>query len=334
MENKTGLKGVDEPLPGSHGIVERKKSGRPPSKSNVKKIPVKKENLPEDQASYCPCDVYIPEEISIKCDNCSLYWHICCVGLSGLNEEMVNCLTKWDCPNCFFSPHSSKGMTVASSPGKNKGDCGTMKLILKEELQLIQPVIRATVEDAVRRTLPVVESSCSKKDVEAVVKTYADAAKQSQKSVIEDVTKAQFSQIVIEKFVRKLDSDKLEREKRKCNVVVLNVPESKMASSGQKHADDMKFCREELGMPSNDIETCWRAGKIDSEKPDYCRPLIIKMIDVETADDWTKNGKGYKTESGFWINKDLCDADRKANFLARQERRARMKQTPAESTNP
>ena len=104
----------------------------------------------------------------------------------------------------------------------------------------------------------------------------------------------------------------------------MDVPESEMESSAQKRADDIKFCVEKLGMSNSDIESCWRAGKVDSTKDNYCRPLIIKMSDAENADDWTKNGKGNKTESGFWINRDLCDADRKANFAARQERRARM----------
>ena len=59
-------------------------------------------------------------------------------------------------------------------------------------------------------------------------------------------------------------------------------------------------------------------------KPDYCRPLVIKMSDEENANDWTKNGRGDKTQSGLWINRDLCDADRNANFVARQEKRVRM----------
>ena len=37
--------------------------------------------------------------------------------------------------------------------------------------------------------------------------------------------------------------------------------------------------------------------------------------------DWTINGKSHKTECGDWISKDLCEADRKANFLAREEKR-------------
>ena len=301
-----------------------KKVGRPAgSGKNVKKSPKKKDPATtEDQTSFCPCNVYVAEEISVKCDECGKFWHLCCVGLSGLTEDCVEKLVKWSCPDCFFTPHCKKFKGVQTGSGGSSGDCGTMRVMLKEELNTIQPVIAATVEDAVRRTMS--GTVCSKDDVETVVKTYAEATKQSQKKVIEETTRTQTAQTVVEKVVRKLDADKVEREKRRANVVVMDVPESGMESSSQKKADDLKFCYEELGMSENDIETCWRAGKLDPSKENYCRPLIIKMSDIENADDWTKNGRGNKTESGYWINKDLCDADRKANFVARQERRSRM----------
>ena len=65
--------------------------------------------------------------------------------------------------------------------------------------------------------------------------------------------------------------------------------------------------------------------KNDTMKKDYCRPLIIQMADMETVNEWTRDGRGLQTESGHWINNDLCAADRRANFLAREERRKRLK---------
>ena len=127
-------------------------------------------------------------------------------------------------------------------------------------------------------------------------------------------------------MVRKLDADKVEREKRVLNVVVLNAPEPpKEASSEQKKKEDTDFCINVLGMDNEDFQSCWRAGKVDESKPNYCRPLVVQMVDEGTVDEWTNNGKGFKTDSGYWINNDLCSADRRANFIARQERRKRMK---------
>ncbi|KAL5251536.1 hypothetical protein ACHWQZ_G017041 [Mnemiopsis leidyi] len=172
------------------------------------------------------------------------------------------------------------------------------------------------------------KSVCSKEDVEGVVKSYAAVARESQKEVIQQAALAQSSKKVVESVVRQMDADKVEREKRRSNVVVLSAPEpEKEASAEQKKKEDKNFCSNVLGIPLKDVETCWRAGKIDVSKPDYLRPLVIKLKSEGLVEEWTKDGKGYKTESGFWINKDLCAADRKANFLAREQRRTRLQKT-------
>ena len=75
-------------------------------------------------------------------------------------------------------------------------------------------------------------------------------------------------------MVRKLDADKVEREKRRLNVCILNVPEPpKESSSGQKKKEDMEFCRRELEMNDSVFEKCWRAGKIDESKPFILSPI-------------------------------------------------------------
>ena len=138
-----------------------------------------------------------------------------------------------------------------------------MRVILKEELNTIQPVIAATVADAVRRTLSS-GTVCSKEDIETVVKTYAEATKQYQKKVIEETTQAQTAHSVVENVVRKRDADKVEREKRRENVVVMNAPESEMESAGQKKADDLKFCYEKLGMSDCQRVTFKHVGELVS----------------------------------------------------------------------
>lgn len=68
---------------------------------------------------------------------------------------------------------------------------------------------------------------------------------------------------------------------------------------------------------------------MDSSNPNFCRPLIIQMTDEKAVSYWTEQGRGHKTdyklECGdfIYINPDLCNADRKARFLARQEGKRR-----------
>ena len=233
---------------------------------------------------------------------------------------MVRLLENWQCQDCYQCPHSylDKSQSVPSS-----SESGTIKVMVRDELKAIQPVIKVTVENAVRNMLN--NSVCSKEDVKEVVKSYAEVTEQSQKKAIQHAAAANSSKVVVETVVRKLDADKVEREKRRSNVVVLSAPEpSKDSSVDQKKAKDNEFCTSVLKIPSSDIEACWRAGKLDESNPDFCRPLIIRLKDERLVKDWTKDGKGHKTESGHWINKDLCAADRKANFLAREERRKRI----------
>ena len=78
-------------------------------------------------------------------------------------------------------------------------------------------------------------------------------------------------------------------------------------------------------MKTDEFDTCWRAGKVNPNKKDYCRPLIIQIADVAAVNEWIRDEKGLQTESGYWIYNDLCTADRRSNFLAQEERRKRLK---------
>ena len=90
-----------------------------------------------------------------------------------------------------------------------------------------------TVENAIRKSVP--KSICSTDDVKEAVKSYAEVTKENQRKVIAEATLAKSSKNVVESVVRQVDADKIERERRKINVVVLNVPEPpKTASIGQK----------------------------------------------------------------------------------------------------
>ena len=73
-------------------------------------------------------------------------------------------------------------------------------------------------------------------------------------------------------------------------------------------------------MKPKDFVSCYRAGtpKRDEVGKPLPRSLIVKMVSKEVANFWTKNGMGYQCESGYCVNKDLCQADRHAHFLARQ----------------
>lgn len=302
--------------------VEKRGRGRPTKKTAPK------------TSEKCPCNLTLNAGW-IGCDNCPKWWHLSCVGLAGLTQDMVKSLENWSCPECFYSPHGRFSKLIKGnitleneSNSTDQNDCSKMRTMVKEELNVIQPVIKATVQHAVQSALSNMNvSHCPKDVVESAVKKYSEITAQSQQKVIEQNALKHTTKAVAEAVTQKMDSDKIVREQRKCNVVVMRVPESKATSSTERRDDDSNFCYEELGMNKDSVKRCYRTGKLDASKPGYCRPLVIELKTKGDVDYWTNDGKGFKTESGFWVNQDLCEADRKANFLMRQQRRERMKKT-------
>ena len=279
-----------------------------------------KQSLPASNEK-CPCGKEDPDSLWVFCDTCSQWLHCNCVGLKGLKTAAVRTLKNWECPRCIVSPYTQGQSELEESPikGELKTACDILKSVMRHELSAAVNVLKETVaeaaENAVCKATPSVVSGVVEQTQSQVAKSYA-AAVDGQSTV-------KATQRVVEEVTRKIDSDKVERERRRLNVVVMKVPESQAISSGQRRADDMKFCYEQLLMERTEINKIWRAGKKDPDNSEYCRPLIIQLVDEETVDYWTDDGKGYLTESGHWVNKDLCEADRKANFLARSERRKR-----------
>ena len=85
---------------------------------------------------------------------------------------MVSALENWQCPDCYRCVYSYK-----KRPELN-AECSSMRVILKDELHSIQPVIKVTVENAIRKLIP--ELICSADNVKEVVKSYARVTKEQQ----------------------------------------------------------------------------------------------------------------------------------------------------------
>ena len=284
-----------------------------------------KQSLPASNEK-CPCGKEDPDSLWVFCDTCSQWLHCNCVGLKGLKTTALRTLKNWECPRCIVSPYTLGQSELEESPirAELQTACNVLKSVMKDELRAAVNVLKETVaeaaENAVCKATPNVVSGVVEQTQSHVAKSYAAA--------VNDQSTVKASQIVVEEVTRKMDSDKVERERRRLNVIVMKVPESQAPSPGQRRADDMKFCYEQLGMERTDINKVWRAGKKNSEDEEYFRPLVIQLVDEATVEYWTDSGKGFQTDTGFWVNKDLCEADRKANFLVRSERRKRMAQSP------
>ena len=178
-------------------------------------------------------------------------------------------------------------------------------------------MVTSAIEKAMTEIKTDVVNVCTKTFAEAI-QLQADCAPlvvETEKLVENATTK------VLDKY----ESDRLERERRKPNLCVMNVPESDSEEPRERGKDDLQLCITTLGMKKSEIVSTFRAG--DTPTADQGpRPLIIKMKDEKTANFYSMNGRGKKTTSGLYINRDLCKADRHAMFMVRQARRQNREQ--------
>ena len=125
----------------------------------------------------------------IQCRQCKIWWHCECAGIKGLNNDAIQLVESWNGPCCFvLSPFIAKVLRpvedseaelekpvtlkvlkeeltmlqgklkldrlndASQSPpstSRNKGQCATTELMIKQQLHAYGPVIRATVKDVV-----------------------------------------------------------------------------------------------------------------------------------------------------------------------------------------
>ena len=289
----------------------------------------------DENEAKCPCGGEDTTSLWIFCDDCSQWLHCNCVGLKGLNNRALQSLSEWKCPKCIVSPYVSGD--DCSEEVTTKGDltavCSVLKDAMKKELTVaftsLKDVLKEAAESAVMNATPTVVSS-----VVEQTKSYAAAAKDQQKQLVEEVKSVTTSAQLVDKVCKKMDNDNFQRERRKSNIFVTNVPEpdSGLSDLEKKKADITYMCSN-LDMERNEVIDCFRTGTIrkDENGNELPRPIVAKMMDEECASYYHDHGKGYKI-GPCWINPDLCKVDRENQFFVRQERQRKKKESPREPT--
>ena len=265
-------------------------------------------------------------------------------------------MVDWSCYPCWAISSPIAGSCAIVQPPvsekideKNDDKPVTMKE-LKEELDTLYGKLKddeASFREELKVTVDEIEQT----------KTWAQIAADEQKGLVDEIKKArdevkkakssgpsketvsqvvqETAQLAIDAGLKKIDSDHVERQKRCCNVLIKKVEESSSDDDNVRTRLDKNFVTETLQIPAGEIVSLYRAGPLLDEdgKRRLCRPLIVKLMDKASADYWHLNGKGRRVKgTGYYINQDLCAADRHANFLAREEYRNRMAQKNSTTT--
>ena len=123
----------------------------------------------------------------------------------------------------------------------------------------------------------------------------------------------------VDRSKENIDCDSVEREKRRCNVLIRGITEPESKTISEKIKEDKHKSLELLNVKSDDIISVRRVGRIKTDGS--FRPLVITLTTPELANNLHNYGRGQrcKNSSGiYWINADLIPADRLANYKARQ----------------
>ena len=191
---------------------------------------------------------------------------------------------------------------------------------------------RDAIRNIVREELIAVKTEILAKS-EDNVKTYAGILKDDIKEVADDKASSELAKRV----VVQMDVDKLERKKRECNVVIKDIEEWTTHDKKLDTEADYNFVVESLGIEKEDIVSHFRAGKKSAGVTVKARPLVVKLKSKECVQRYTKDGRGSKVTSSsdfdkdgkaleYWINLDLCRADREAQYSFRKEKQKRIEE--------
>ena len=318
-----------------------------PKKNKEDNSSADNDNTDDSSDEKCICGKWIKDAVWIGCDGCQQWYHVKCVKLSGLTSGMVDKIDEYICPCCFTFPEDVVAINMAKTQlqqkdqSPEKDTCNTIRIMVQQELHKITDMVKTDIKDAVEKAMK----------ADAVVKTYASVTAESERKILQQVSELKpyqtMMETVMDESIRKLDSDHVQRARRVTNVVVKMVPESTKTTPTDRQQDDLNFAVDDLKIPESDIVATYRGGVqknvgdkdsmgnvIKKVRP---RPLIIKLKSKDKADYWHEHGRGLKTDAEYfdedkgenckyYINQDLCLTDRKAFFMARQERKRRTEQ--------
>ena len=158
----------------------------------------------------------------------------------------------------------------------------------------------------------------------SIEQTIAKKQQETQKSLEQSITVAQKKVVTeaIDTSREKMERDNVEREKRKRNCVIRDLPESREDTSEAKMLEDKETVSTIMNIDPVDVIDVDRAG---IAKSGVNRPVIITLSSPELASEMHNYGRGRRKvnladeDEFYWINPDLIQTDRLANYRARKE---------------
>ena len=280
------------------------------------------------QDCVCEEETWKGEQV-LCCDKCDRWWHCSCAGLKGLDEPGAKLLVPWLGPCCFILSKTIQDKLGKNSP-KTDEEYSITDIVQKEIRDILPEIVSQVVAETTNKNSSP-WADLFRKQTQTLEQKIDDVNDNQKLAVAAAMDKNKMLQTV----------DHVEREKRKKNVVIKDVRESKLDTQVKRDDDDFDRVLEILDIDEEDLISITRAGpplgKGKNEHRTHPRPIIAMVSTPAIAQQCCGHGTGSKryikirgeTEKReYWINADLIYADRKANWesrtLVRQQRQERI----------
>lgn len=163
-----------------------------------------------------------------------------------------------------------------------------------------------------------------------LVKTISSRLETLEKQLSEENLEEKIREIVDKQIDDRLE-EQMEIEKRKKNLIFVNVKESVRTEIEERQRDDLGKVREILGevmkIEEADISNPVRLGKVGGNKPRYLRVTVVseekKWRILKKTKELNKNKDEKERKKWIYINPDYTTKQREENKALREEMRRR-----------
>ena len=275
------------------------------------------------------CGKAVPDEAEgVQCNVCFKWYHALCQTLTSVALEALKKFKglAWICHEC--DTHLKSGMIGILQPSNSFDDERLTRLVYTVEQQSnkIESMtkcykqlccdIQTSQKHLIESTQTHLNEHQEKEKQSIQEVSFADIVKGSCDEIVSKITST------IEGMPQGMGKEALEREKRKCNVVVHNLPESQAESSKARSDEDirnvMDIVKDELRVYAR-IVGAFRVGQRQRDRP---RLLIVKFETEAAKWDVVRYARHLQHShkwGNIYINPDLTKDERQAGKLLRQE---------------
>ena len=240
----------------------------------------------------------------IECEVCLKWYHPLCQGIGDDAYAAIKAHNLfWMCDTC------KKLITEfrANTEGKTTRDTDD------ESIARIEKKIDDIGKTLLENTMAMKEEIAK---VEGVAKTYSEVVKSHQKK--NETDSKHVSANNLQECFESFQHEKDEQAKRKCNLAVVNMPESTATETEERVKEDSELftdiVKQELRLNVK-VEKAIRVGKKTEDRP---RVLIVTLKDEETKWEVLKASKALRNSENdiaknIYINKDMTQKEREKN---------------------